>query len=113
MSGHLWPYILMYHCVSQTGIYGGLTEELFADIREGTDPAISTPPTSLLPQAHYERMAAVFGGSGHFCSTIPQLQKAVSQALQNDSKPSLINVMINPMAQRKAQDFDWLTRSKL
>lgn len=98
--------------VNNNGIYGGLTEELFADIREGTDPALSTPPTSLLPQAHYERMASVFGGSGHFCSTIPQMQKAVGQALKND-KPSLINVMINPMAQRKAQDFDWLTRSKL
>ena len=99
--------------VSQTGIYGGLTEELFSDIREGMDPALATPPTSLIPQAHYERMAAVFGDDGHFCTTIPHLQKAVSQALSDDSKPSLINVMINPMAQRKSQDFDWLTRSKL
>lgn len=108
-----WSLVVLYPCVSQTGIYGGLTEELFTDIREGMHPAISTPPTSLLPQAHYERMAAVFGGSGHFCSTIPQLQKAVSQALRDDSRPSLINVMIDPMAQRKAQDFNWLTRSKL
>ena len=99
--------------ISQTGIYGGLTEELFNDIREGTDPTISTPPSSLLPQAHYERMAAVFGDVGHFCTTIPQLQKAVTQALSDSSKPSLINVLINPMAQRKTQDFDWLTRSKL
>lgn len=99
--------------VNNNGIYGGLTEELFSDIREGTDPTISTPPNSLLPQAHYERMAAVFGDVGHFCTTIPQLEKAVTQALSDNSKPSLINVMINPMAQRKTQEFDWLTRSKL
>lgn len=99
--------------VNNNGIYGGLTEELFSDIREGTDPTLSTPPSSLLPQAHYERMAAVFGDNGYFCSTIPQLQRAATQALSDDSKPSLINVMINPMAQRKTQDFDWLTRSKL
>ncbi|KAG0710042.1 2-hydroxyacyl-CoA lyase 1 [Chionoecetes opilio] len=99
--------------VNNNGIYGGLTDELFSDIREGIDPALATPPTSLLPQVHYERMAALFGDNGHFCTTVPQLQRVVRQALDDDSKPSLINVMINPMAQRKTQDFDWLTRSKL
>lgn len=96
------------------GIYGGLDDELFKDIRDGADVTIATPPTSLLPSARYERMASVFNGdTGHLCRTIPELEAAVKQSLGVNDKPSMINVLINPMAQRKAQDFDWLTRSKL
>lgn len=95
------------------GIYGGLSEELYKDIRDGMDATLATPPTTLLPSAHYERMATMFNDSGHFCTSITQLQQATSKAIADSSKPTLINVMINPMAQRKAQDFDWLTRSKL
>ncbi|XP_069168406.1 LOW QUALITY PROTEIN: 2-hydroxyacyl-CoA lyase 1 [Procambarus clarkii] len=92
---------------------GGLDEELFNDIRDGMDAAIATPPNSLLPNAHYERMASVFNDTGYFCKSIPELQASVTKALKEEHKPSLINVMINPMAQRKQQEFDWLTRSKL
>ncbi|KAK4313569.1 hypothetical protein Pmani_015101 [Petrolisthes manimaculis] len=99
--------------VNNNGIYGGLSEELYKDIRDGMDTTLATPPTTLLPSAHYERMATIFNDSGHFCSSISHLQQVTSQALTDSSKPTLINVMINPMAQRKAQDFDWLTRSKL
>ncbi|XP_069943758.1 2-hydroxyacyl-CoA lyase 1 [Cherax quadricarinatus] len=99
--------------VNNNGIYGGLDEELFDDIRDGMDVTIATPPTSLLPSVHYERMASVFNDSGYFCTSIPELQAAVTQALKEQHKPSLINVIVNPMAQRKAQDFPWLTRSKL
>lgn len=95
------------------GIYGGLDEELFNDIQEGMDATIATPPSSLLPNVHYECMASMFNDTGFFCKSIPQLQEAVSHALRAENKPSIINVMINPGAQRKAQDFDWLTRSKL
>ncbi|KAK7066900.1 2-hydroxyacyl-CoA lyase 1 [Halocaridina rubra] len=99
--------------VNNNGIYGGFSEEMFSDIREGMDTTIATPPMSLLPSAHYERIATVFNDTGYFCQTVPQLKEAVSEALRKGDKPTLINVMINPMAQRKAQDFDWLTRSKL
>ncbi|XP_042882055.1 2-hydroxyacyl-CoA lyase 1-like [Penaeus japonicus] len=99
--------------VNNNGIYGGLDKELFQDIREGADVTIATPPTSLLPSARYERMASIFNESGHLCTTIPELDAAVKLSLSQTQKPSLINVLINPMAQRKAQDFDWLTRSKI
>lgn len=32
---------------------------------------------------------------------------------QETEKPTIINVMISTSAQRKQQDFDWLTRAKL
>ena len=52
---------------SPSGIYGGLDEEVFADIREGVPETLATPPTSLLPTARYEAMAAMFQGEGHLC----------------------------------------------
>lgn len=99
--------------INNNGIYGGLDKELFQDIRDGVDVTLATPPTSLLPSARYERMASIFDESGHLCTTIPELESAVNLSLAESQKPSLINVLINPMAQRKAQDFDWLTRSKI
>lgn len=99
--------------INNNGIYGGLDKELFQDIRDGVDVTLATPPTSLLPSARYERMASIFNESGHLCTTIPELESAVKLSLAESQKPSLINVLINPMAQRKAQDFDWLTRSKI
>ncbi|KAG7172512.1 2-hydroxyacyl-CoA lyase 1-like [Homarus americanus] len=99
--------------VNNNGIYAGLDERMFEEIQEGMDATIATPPTSLLPNVHYERITAVFNDTGYYCKSIPELQEAVNQALREKHKPSLINVMINPMAQRKTQDFDWLTRSKL
>lgn len=99
--------------VNNNGIYNGLDNETFNDVREGMDSTIATPPTSLLPCVHYERIATAFDDVGYFCKSIVDLRGAYMQALSNKDRPALINVMINPMAQRKAQDFDWLTRSKL
>ncbi|XP_068249580.1 2-hydroxyacyl-CoA lyase 1 isoform X2 [Palaemon carinicauda] len=99
--------------VNNNGIYGGLDDETFSDIREGMDNTIATPPTSLLPCVHYERIVTAFDDVGYFCKKIEDLTASCVQALSNKDRPAVINVMINPMAQRKAQDFDWLTRSKL
>ncbi|XP_064095643.1 2-hydroxyacyl-CoA lyase 1-like [Macrobrachium nipponense] len=99
--------------VNNNGIYNGLDDETFNDVRDGMDSTIATPPTSLLPCVHYERIATAFDDVGYFCKSIVDLKGAYIQALSNKDRPAIINVMINPMAQRKAQDFDWLTRSKL
>lgn len=110
---HRYKLPIVIVIVNNNGIYGGLDDEIFTDIREGMDATIATPPTSLLPTVHYERIASMFNGTGYFCKSIAQLKVAITQALKEDHKPSIVNVMINPMAQRKAQEFDWLTRSKL
>lgn len=99
--------------INNNGIGNGFDEELFNEIRDGEDKTIVTPPTSLLPNVHYEKIATVFNSEGHFCRTIPEMQSAVKQGLNDMNAPSMINVIINPQAQRKAQEHDWLTRSKL
>lgn len=58
-------------------------------------------------------MMEMFGLEGFFVRTIPELQEAVKQALIPTDHPSIINVIISPQADRKAQSFSWLTESKL
>ncbi|PSN51575.1 2-hydroxyacyl-CoA lyase 1 [Blattella germanica] len=99
--------------VNNNGIYGGLDEETFQSIREVGDTTKVTPPTSLSTNVQYERMMEMFNSKGHFCNTIPQLQDALKESLQVKDKPSIINVLINPSADRKPQNFSWLTESKL
>jgi 2-hydroxyacyl-CoA lyase 1 len=73
-----------------------------------------TPPLSLLPECHYEKLAQLGqNGKGFLCKTIDELTVAVKEAIEHTSGPSLINVLISPVAQRKPQEHDWLTRSKL
>lgn len=71
------------------------------------------PPTSLTVDVHYENMMNLFNEKGYFCKTILELQVAVRSSLICKDRPSLINVMINPSADRKPQAFTWLTASKL
>ena len=105
------PIILVI--VNNNGIYGGFDEELFEDIR-GDEPSKNIPPTALLPSVKYEKFAEMLGfANGALCHTVDDIQQAFSQALSNKSEPSLLNIMINPMAQRKHQAFEWLTRSKI
>uniref|UniRef100_A0A8C6EH53 2-hydroxyacyl-CoA lyase n=1 Tax=Moschus moschiferus TaxID=68415 RepID=A0A8C6EH53_MOSMO len=71
------------------------------------------PPMCLLPHSHYEHVMTAFGGKGYFVQTPEELQKSLRQSLADTTNPSLINIMIEPQATRKAQDFHWLTRSSL
>ena len=62
------------------------------------------PPTSLSPEAHYEKFALAFGGRGYFVETPSELALALGKALSmSTNKPSIINVMIDTTAQRKGQ----------
>lgn len=99
--------------VNNNGIYKGLDEETYQSIREAGDTTKVTPPTCLSTNIHYEKMMEMFNTKGHFCINIPQLQDVIKQSLKVEDKPSIINVMINPNADRKPQNFNWLTESKL
>ena len=70
------------------------------------------PPTFLSANARYDVMMISFGGKGYFCETAPALKDAFA-ACMACNEPCLINVMIDPTSQRKQQDFNWLTRSKM
>ena len=63
----------------------------------------SIPPSCLTAGAHYERMVEAFGGKGYFVRTAEQLKSSLTTALNSKDQISLINVMINPQAQRKPQ----------
>ena len=96
--------------------HSGFDDDMYNDIIDGGPPSQTSPPTSLLPSVRYEKLMSLFNGkeqNGHFCRTKDDIRNAMENALKETQSPSLINVMINPMAQRKAQAFEWLTRSKV
>lgn len=75
----------------------------------------SALPTFLSPNARYERVMEAFGGRGYFADTAEKLDAALGKCFQNSSegRASLVNVIIDTTSQKKKQDFDWLTRSKM
>lgn len=98
--------------LNNNGIYSGVDEETWEAL-QSDDLALSIPPSCLTAGAHYERMVEAFGGKGYFVRTAEQLKSSLTTALTSKDQISLINVMINPQAQRKPQDFFWLTKSKM
>lgn len=58
-------------------------------------------------------MLKMFGHKGYFVKTIPDLRNALTEALTVKDRPTIVNVIISPSSERKAQSFNWLTESKL
>ncbi len=73
------------------------------------DPARPVMPTAYVPNARYERVIEAFGGEGYFVERPEQLRPAIDASFASGN-PGIINVMINPQARRKPQQFEWLTR---
>ncbi|XP_045478553.1 2-hydroxyacyl-CoA lyase 1 [Harmonia axyridis] len=99
--------------VNNSGIYSGVEKEVFEEIQNSDESTKTIPPTTLNFATQYESMLNMFNRKGHFCQTIPEVQKAVKESLQVTDGPSIINVIISPTADRKPQTFSWLTESKL
>ncbi|XP_020290209.1 2-hydroxyacyl-CoA lyase 1 [Pseudomyrmex gracilis] len=99
--------------VNNNGIYGGFDNETFRQLQASGEATQVTPPYSLTCETHYEKLMEMFGKTGHFCTTVEDIQKALKSSLKVMDGPSLINIMINPQADRKKQQFSWLTESKL
>ncbi|CRL01968.1 CLUMA_CG015244, isoform A [Clunio marinus] len=99
--------------VNNGGIYSGFTKDDFESIQSAGDPSLVTPVTALNVETRYEQMMSMFGKEGHFVRTIPELEEAVKESLIPSDHPSIINVIISPQADRKPQNFSWLTESKL
>jgi 2-hydroxyacyl-CoA lyase 1 len=85
--------------INNNGIGGGVAE-LKGD---------RIPPSVYLPNARYEKVMEAFGGRGWYVERPDDLGPALAAAIA-DPRPSLVNVMIHPRAQRKPQPFEWLTR---
>jgi len=69
----------------------------------------SIPPTSYLPNAHYEKMIEGFGGLGFYCERPDEVRPALDAAFAS-GKAAIVNIMIDARARRKKQEFGWLTR---
>ncbi|NP_001040193.1 2-hydroxyphytanoyl-CoA lyase [Bombyx mori] len=99
--------------VNNNGIYNGFDKEVMADIQSGGDVTQCTPPTALSGEVRYEKMMELFGETGHLCRTVEDIKEAIKTATAVTDKPSIINILIDPQANRKPQTFNWLTESKL
>ncbi|XP_045500216.1 2-hydroxyacyl-CoA lyase 1 isoform X1 [Colias croceus] len=99
--------------VNNNGIYSGFDKETMKDFQSAGDIAQCTPPTALSSEVRYEKMMEMFGSSGHLCRTVEEIETAIKAAIQVTDRPSIINILISPQANRKPQTFNWLTESKL
>ena len=62
------------------------------------------PPTSLCPNIRYDKLAGAFEGfQGFHVETPQQLESALKGSLSISDKPTIINLAIDPAADRKAQ----------
>lgn len=86
--------------INNNGIGGGPSESL---------PPEKMPPGAYLPNARYDKLADAFGGKGFYVTEADQLEPALREALAHDM-PTIVNIMIDPRANRKKQEFAWLTR---
>ncbi len=84
------------------GIGGGFAE--------GPRPDRQMPPSMLSWDAHYEKVIEAFGGKGFFVDSPQQLAGVMKQAMNVDG-PALVNVVIDPRAGRKAQEYRWHSTS--
>ncbi|XP_036287424.1 2-hydroxyacyl-CoA lyase 1 isoform X6 [Pipistrellus kuhlii] len=105
------PIVLLV--VNNNGIYQGFDTDSWKEMLKFGDATAMAPPMCLLPNAHYEQVMTAFGGNGYFVQTPGELQESLRKSLADRTKPSLINIMIEPQSMRKAQDFHWLTRSNM
>lgn len=105
---------IVFVIVNNNGIYNGMSEEDWRGIVEsGDDLTLSLPPTLLLPTARYEKMIEAFGCQGYYAFSPAQIEEAMRKAVEETTCPSIIHIAVDPLSQRKAQEFTWLTKSKI
>ena len=66
------------------------------------------PPGILTYGARYEGMLEAIGGKGFYVEKSEDLRGVLDEAMAFDG-PALVNVLLNPKAGRKPQQFGWLT----
>lgn len=67
------------------------------------------PPGAFVPNARYDKIIEAFGGKGYHVETPQQLRAALQESFAS-GETTLINVMLNPQAKRRPQQFTWLSR---
>ena len=66
-------------------------------------------PTDFKPSLRFDVMMEALGGHGEFVETPEEIRPALERAF-NSGKASLVNVILDPAAGRRQQEFAWLAR---
>ncbi|HLZ72072.1 MAG TPA: oxalyl-CoA decarboxylase [Dehalococcoidia bacterium] len=69
---------------------------------------LTARPGAYTATARYDKMAEAFGGLGFLCERPEEIRPALDKAFAS-GKTAVINIMIDPRAQRRPQEFAWLT----
>lgn len=107
---------VVFMIANNNGIYNGLDAESYDSMLqnvEGSKLPSLIPPVSLNPRNQYEKIMHAFGCRGEEILYPEDLHKHFKEALSDDHYPSLLHVRVEATSARKAQEFDWLTKSKL
>ncbi|CAM2702395.1 unnamed protein product [Rotaria socialis] len=94
---------IVFIIINNGGIYTGVDSDSFQEMAK-KDSTLNLPPTSLT-QANYERIAGAFGCQGYLACSIEEVKKSVQSALAEKTRPSIINVIIDPSSGRVQQNF--------
>ncbi|CAI9716556.1 2-hydroxyacyl-CoA lyase 1 [Octopus vulgaris] len=97
---------------NNNGIYSGLDNDSWNYLQED-DMTLVAPPTALTPETRYDMVMEAFGGKGRLVRTPEELCKGFKDAMEDEDGAYLFNILIDPVATRKTQEFSWLTSSKL
>lgn len=103
---------IIFVVFNNNGIYSGLDAESWNSIPEA-ELALVAPPTALAPNIRYDKVMEALGGRGYLVNTPEELHQTFKAALNDDTKSSLINILIHPLATRRPQQYSWLTSSKM
>ncbi|GBC09961.1 hypothetical protein RclHR1_09230008 [Rhizophagus clarus] len=87
---------LLIIIINNNGIYHGLDTKSYNET-----PINNLPSTALLPDVRYDLIADSAGGKGYFTKTPQELNNALDEALKDDNKCIVINVMIQPGGKKK------------
>uniref|UniRef100_A0AAR2IZI7 2-hydroxyacyl-CoA lyase n=1 Tax=Pygocentrus nattereri TaxID=42514 RepID=A0AAR2IZI7_PYGNA len=101
MCRYKLPVIIIV--INNNGIYSGVDPETWKQMEKMGDMTTVAPPVTLLPEARYEQVMCAFGGCGYLVRTVEELRSALQQSLRDTAMPSLLNVLIDPAADRKQQ----------
>ena len=66
-------------------------------------------PNDFKPSIRFDKMMEAFGGHGEYVEKPDEIRPALERAF-NSGKASLINVIMDPAASRRPQQFAWLAR---
>ncbi|XP_039266228.2 2-hydroxyacyl-CoA lyase 1-like [Styela clava] len=107
---------IIFVVVNNNGIYSGGPKMFWDGLKTTEDVATGSLPMFLTPNSRYEQIMSAFGGIGYYAETPDNFDQALNNAFNkhaDNGEPCLTNVMIDLTSERKQQEFQWLTRSKM